>query len=32
LAGLAKRIDANLVGLPVFDPVTLAEAHTALKA
>lgn len=32
LAGLAKRIDANLAGLPVFDPATLAEAHAALKA
>ena len=32
LAGLAKRIDANLAGLSVFDPATLAEAHAALKA
>lgn len=32
LAGLAKRIDANLAGFPVFDPATLAEAHAALKA
>lgn len=30
LAGLAKRIDGNLNGLPLFDPATLAEAKGAL--
>ena len=30
LAGLAKRIDAELTGMPVFDPATLAEAKGAL--
>jgi len=30
LAGLAKRIDAELTGLPMFDPASLAEVKTAL--
>ena len=30
LAGLCKRIDAGLTGLPVFDPASLAEARLAL--
>ena len=30
LAGLTKRIDAELTGLPLFDPASLAEAKTAL--
>jgi len=30
LAGMAKRIDADLTGLPLFDPATLAEVKTAL--
>ncbi len=30
LAGLAKRIDAGLTGLPLYDPVTLAEVKTQL--
>jgi [acyl-carrier-protein] S-malonyltransferase len=30
LAGLVKRIDGELTGLPVFDPATLAEAKGAL--
>lgn len=30
LAGMVKRIDAELTGLPVFDPATLAEAKGAL--
>ncbi|WP_310611593.1 ACP S-malonyltransferase [Limnohabitans sp.] len=30
LAGMVKRIDADLTGLPLFDPVTLAEVKTAL--
>jgi [acyl-carrier-protein] S-malonyltransferase len=30
LAGLAKRIDAGLTGLPLFDPATLAEVKTQL--
>ena len=32
LAGMTKRIDAELTGLAMFDPVTLAEAQTALNA
>jgi [acyl-carrier-protein] S-malonyltransferase len=31
LAGLVKRIDANLNGLPLFDPATLAEVKGALQ-
>mgnify|MGYP003342367016 CR=1 FL=1 len=30
LAGMAKRIDADLTGLPLFDPASLAEVKTAL--
>ena len=30
LAGMAKRIDADLSGLPLYDPATLAEVKTAL--
>ena len=30
LAGLAKRIDAGLIGLPLYDPATLAEVKTQL--
>ena len=30
LAGLTKRIDAELTGLPLFDPASLAEVKTAL--
>ena len=30
LAGLTKRIDAQLTGLPLFDPASLAEVKTAL--
>jgi [acyl-carrier-protein] S-malonyltransferase len=30
LAGLTKRIDAELNGLPLFDPASLAEVKTAL--
>lgn len=30
LAGLAKRIDGSLTGLPLYDPATLAEVKTAL--
>ena len=30
LAGMAKCIDADLTGLPLFDPATLAEVKTAL--
>jgi [acyl-carrier-protein] S-malonyltransferase len=30
LAGLTKRIDAELTGLPLFDPVSLAEVKMAL--
>jgi [acyl-carrier-protein] S-malonyltransferase len=30
LAGMVKRIDADMMGLPVFDPVSLAEAKGAL--
>ncbi len=32
LAGLAKRIDPELTGLPVFDPASLADARAALGA
>jgi [acyl-carrier-protein] S-malonyltransferase len=31
LAGLCKRIDAGLTGLPLFDPATLAEAKGQLQ-
>ena len=30
LAGMAKRIDADLTGLPLFDPASMAEVKTAL--
>jgi len=30
LAGMAKRIDTDLTGLPMFDPASLAEVKTAL--
>jgi [acyl-carrier-protein] S-malonyltransferase len=30
LAGLAKRIDTELTGLPMYDPASLAEVKTAL--
>ena len=30
LAGMAKRIDAELNGLPLFDPTSLAEVKLAL--
>jgi len=30
LAGMTKRIDAELTGLPLFDPASLAEAKAAL--
>jgi [acyl-carrier-protein] S-malonyltransferase len=30
LAGLTKRIDAELTGLPLFDPASLAEVKTTL--
>ena len=30
LAGMAKRIDADLIGLPMYDPATLADVKTAL--
>ena len=30
LAGLTKRIDVELTGLPLFDPATLAEVKAAL--
>ena len=30
LAGMAKRIDASLTGLPLYDPATLADVKTAL--
>jgi [acyl-carrier-protein] S-malonyltransferase len=30
LAGMVKRIDAELTGLPLFDPVSLADVKTAL--
>jgi [acyl-carrier-protein] S-malonyltransferase len=31
IGGLTKRIDAELTGLPLFDPATLAEVMEALK-
>ncbi len=31
LAGMVKRIDAELTGLAVFDPATLQDTHEALK-
>jgi [acyl-carrier-protein] S-malonyltransferase len=30
LAGMVKRIDADMTGLPVFDPASLLEAKGAL--
>jgi [acyl-carrier-protein] S-malonyltransferase len=30
LAGMVKRIDADMTGLPVFDPASLAEAKGAM--
>jgi [acyl-carrier-protein] S-malonyltransferase len=30
LAGLVKRIDGNMTGLPLFDPASLAEVKTSL--
>jgi [acyl-carrier-protein] S-malonyltransferase len=30
LAGMVKRIDTDMTGLPVFDPASLAEAKGAL--
>jgi [acyl-carrier-protein] S-malonyltransferase len=30
LAGMVKRIDADLTGMPLFDPATLADVKTAL--
>jgi [acyl-carrier-protein] S-malonyltransferase len=30
LAGMTKRIDAELTGLPLFDPASLADVKTAL--
>jgi [acyl-carrier-protein] S-malonyltransferase len=30
LAGMVKRIDADLTGLPLFDPASMAEVKTAL--
>lgn len=32
LTGMVKRIDAELTGLPVFDPASLADTRTALGA
>ena len=32
LAGMTKRIDAELTGLAMFDPATLAETKAALSA
>ncbi len=32
LAGLVKRIDAEMTGLPLFDPASLAEVRTNLSA
>jgi [acyl-carrier-protein] S-malonyltransferase len=32
LTGMVKRIDAELTGLPVFDPASLAETRAALSA
>jgi [acyl-carrier-protein] S-malonyltransferase len=31
LAGMVKRIDPDMAGLPLFDPVTLAEVKGALQ-
>ena len=31
LAGMVKRIDAEMTGLPLFDPASLAEAKGALS-
>ena len=31
LAGMTKRIDAELTGLPMYDPATLAEARAAVS-
>jgi [acyl-carrier-protein] S-malonyltransferase len=31
LAGLAKRIDSDLIGLPLFDPASMAEVKGALS-
>ena len=31
LAGMTKRIDAELIGLPLFDPTSLAEVKAALN-
>jgi [acyl-carrier-protein] S-malonyltransferase len=31
LAGLCRRIESDVVGLPVFDPITLKEAQGALQ-
>ena len=31
LAGMVKRIDADLTGLPIFDPTSLAQAKEALS-
>ena len=31
LAGMVKRIDAEMVSASVFDPATLTEAHRSLK-
>jgi [acyl-carrier-protein] S-malonyltransferase len=30
LAGMVKRIDAGLVGLPLFDPASMAEVQSQL--
>jgi [acyl-carrier-protein] S-malonyltransferase len=32
LAGLVKRIDAELTGAPLFDPTSLAEVKTLLQS
>ncbi len=32
LTGMVKRIDADMTGLPVFDPASLADTRTALGA
>ena len=31
LAGMTKRIDAELVGVAMYDPATLAEAKTVVE-
>jgi [acyl-carrier-protein] S-malonyltransferase len=31
LAGMVKRIDAELTGLPLFDPASLADVKAALS-